>query len=683
MLAACVLPARAETAAADTVATELKEVVVKSERAWVEGDKIVFIPNKREKNLSNSPATLLKKMNLPTLYVENDEIKSRTGKTVDIFINGVRAEATDIATFWPKQAKRVEYMENPKDPRFQGSAAVVNFIMTEYEVGGVTRIDADQYMPNEGSYEVASKLVVRKMTYGLLFNGGYSRDHNTSYQGEDNYNGIYYGGDYYDNVKRGYEGHSWSRKDNISAGFSARYVNDKFKATHNVSLLWTRNPGSGSYDAENWSPSLFSSESAVSGGSGRSISPQFMGQYDYITSKWSFTGWWNYVYAHDDRKSMYRNGELDPVLNSTDDDNHTAGIGLFPSYRINDKFSLYLDFGSWMSWFTTRYIGSANTDVDQRRSNTKVDFIFYWQQSNNLSLTVRPGLRLRYWEVDKEQYSRVDPACELSLWWGINRKLNLSANLWYNSFYPTASHSGDVMVKQNELEWLQGNPALHNESRWNASLFLTWLPANWLNFNIASSYIRENDSFIDLYSLADPSLGGIVKTYSNGSPVDTYTLHGNISARFFDSNLSLSLSPQFTYTKAHGKYADELSWFRMRGSVSYDVGNCSFGIWYGGTEKWIDNCGMVRSWNSDSWDFMFSYGNGNLYLDFRLGDIFNTKSKSWKELRSDVFTSMLNNLTTGRSARITLTYTFGYGKQVDKRIDVVRPSETESGALGI
>ena len=143
ILAACALPMRAETAAADTVATELKEVVVKSERAWVEGDKIVFIPNKREKNLSNSPASLVQKMNIPTVMVDegSDVIKSTTGKTVVVFINGKRAQDTDLATFWPKQAKRVEYMVNPKDPCYEGNEFVINFVMSEYEVGGVTRIN--------------------------------------------------------------------------------------------------------------------------------------------------------------------------------------------------------------------------------------------------------------------------------------------------------------------------------------------------------------------------------------------------------------------------------------------------------------------------------------------------------------------------------------------------------------
>ena len=112
-----------------TVSHELKELVVKNKRAWVEDDKVIFVPNKKEKNLSNSPATLLEAMHLPMLKVTNKTISTLGGEAVALFINGAPMSETDLATFWPSRILRVEYIPNPNDPQYAGAKHVINFIL--------------------------------------------------------------------------------------------------------------------------------------------------------------------------------------------------------------------------------------------------------------------------------------------------------------------------------------------------------------------------------------------------------------------------------------------------------------------------------------------------------------------------------------------------------------------------
>lgn len=687
ILAACVLPARAETAVADTVVTELKEVVVKSERAWVEGDKIVFIPNKREKNLSNSPASLVQKMNIPMVLVDegSDVIKSTTGKAVVVFINGKRAQDTDLATFWPKQAKRVEYMVNPKDPCYEGNEFVINFVMSEYEVGGVTRLNANQWLPNYGNYEAASKLVYRKMTYGFLFNGSHTRDHRTSSWGEDNYNGVYYSGERYDNIKREFDGHSWSRKDKISTSFNARYDSEKFSTTHTLSFYWSQNPGSGTVDADSWMPSLFAPAFAASETSGRSASPQMSGEYTYrFSPKWNFYGWWQYAYSDNDVNSKYQNGELEPIVNGSDSTSNSITVGLFPSYQINDKMTLRLHVLSGLGWLSTQYAGTADDKVSQRHSTTKASVSLYWSPKDNLTIAARLGVSANYWKVSgNSTYSRVEPTCDVSVDWGVSRRLYVSANLYYFVRTPGASQLDDLMIRQSDLVWLQGNPRMHISSTWNPMLSVTWLPVNWFRANVVGSYQREENPMIFQYSAATADKGGIIKKYVNGSSNDTYHLDVNLSASLFGNRLTLRLYPQYTYAKYYGQYAGDLSWLRMRGSVGYDLNShCSFSVAYEGAEKYLDDGGMERSWFADAWSASFTYGNGNIFFRASVQDIFNSRKNSWTELRSDVFSSMHHSLSTGRCLRLMLTYTFGYGKKVNKGIDIQRPNEVQSGALG-
>lgn len=95
---------------------------------------------KRQKNIAQDATSLLERMYIPLLVypgASGGPIKGRDGGAISIFINGVQANDIDLRTFWPKQCIRVEYFENPSDPRFSGHRNVVNFIMPVYEWGGI------------------------------------------------------------------------------------------------------------------------------------------------------------------------------------------------------------------------------------------------------------------------------------------------------------------------------------------------------------------------------------------------------------------------------------------------------------------------------------------------------------------------------------------------------------------
>ena len=335
-----------------------------------------------------------------------------------------------------------------------------------------------------------------------------------------------------------------------------------------------------------------------------------------------------------------------------------------------------------MNWFSTQYEGSADRKVDQWRGMTSATLRFAWIPSKKFWIDLQPGLNATYWKVGGMDYSKVEPKGELNLFFRISRQLYVTARVSYFSLAPSASQSGDVMVQQNELMWMQGNPSLHNEISWWQSVDVVWMPADWFNASLSSKYSRNNNVLVNRYAVADAEYGGVVNTYMNGGSEDRYSLFGFMNANFFDNALHVYLQPEFHYAKSYGEYADNISRFRLRGGVNYDIGNCNFSVSYNGPEKYINKLGMERGWHSDQWNFSFTYGNGDLYLSMGVSDIFNRSYKSWAELRGDVYSSVQHDYTIGRCLNVSLSYTFGYGKKVEKGIDIDSPQEIESGALG-
>lgn len=215
----------------------LQEVVVESEHSWIEGNKAIFIPTKKEKNLSKDPTTLVESMHIPTVIVAGGQVQSYNGKPVTFFINGVKADEIDMTAFLTKDVKRVEYIENPSDPTYETVPVAINLVVTQYEVGGITKLDLNQILPNRGMYRAASKLVYKSMTYGMLLNGGYSRNHDSYSRGEDTYSDITYNGTKYDEISRKYDSHTVGRNDFMSASLNARWTGKIGRMTHTAGLM--------------------------------------------------------------------------------------------------------------------------------------------------------------------------------------------------------------------------------------------------------------------------------------------------------------------------------------------------------------------------------------------------------------------------------------------------------------
>lgn len=663
---------------------ELREVVVETKRSWVEGNKAVFIPTKSEKNLSTDPTSFIESMHLPVVRVIDGKIKSLSGDDVAIYINGVKADRTDLATFWPKKAMRVEYLVNPSDPAYGGARAVVNFVMQQYSFGGVTKVDAHQKFPNNGSYDVSSKLVYKRMTYGLQLKGEYLRDHLQTSSGEESFRNIYYENEFYDEISRLYKSNTWTRSNGLSATFDSRYINGTTQISHTLSLTHTRNPGSGSSYRESWSPTLFDSESSAYSDDGSSISPSLVGNYRLkLSQKAGLIVGWGYAWSRNRRNSYYQMENLDPIVNDVDEDVHQGAISVYPYFTLSDKITLGISIASNLSHFSDTYAGSANIRQNQLRSTSSSMINFIWKPIRGLQFALQPGIDINYWKVgDLDNTLRVEPSARIRATWTLSRSLFIDAALAFNRKSPSASALSSVTIRENELTWLAGNPALRNYSRWAPDISLSWFPCNWFDLSFMGAFSRTNNELITTFQQAPAEMGGVIRKNVNADPLDAVNADIIATGRFFDNKFNVSLQPTWSYYQSHGEYASRQGWFRMRADANYRIGNTRIGIWYGGPEKYIRQGGMVRAWNDDNYGLSFTYGNGDLYLNVSVSNIFESRRHSWTRIGSEFYSSSVNSFNTGRSVSLRLTYTFGYGKKVDRNISISGPARTESGIVG-
>lgn len=670
-----------QTLADDSIPTiELKEVEIIGERGWIDADGTMnFIPNRKEKRLSNSPGSLIKLMNLPILRASGDDIIHVSGESVDIYINGVKGNDIDMSTFWPMEVKSVQYMENPSDSRFAGSTYVVNFITHQYKAGGVSSTDVSQHCPNNGFYRTAAKLVYKNMTFGAMLHGAYIRDHNASTSGTTIYRDIYYDGVFHDEITRSEESRQISRTDIMNYSLNARYINKNFIATHSLSLGWISDPGSSSVSSDIWTDNIFGSIMSKSWTSSRSLTPQFSGNYHInISDKWHLPFSVAYIFTDNKASSGNRFGDTEEILNNTCEKINTIDLKVYPWLNISDRMYVQMNLISRWQWFSTQYEGSVETLQKQKRVSSTAGVTFGWRPVRSMGLTITPGLALTQWSIGDIHEHTLLPTLNARIGWSPSTKYSLSGSLMLGVKPPTACESNPVVVKNSELMWSSGNPYLKGRTDWDVYLFNTYLLGKGLSFGLGTGYTRIDREIVPEYEIMSPETGGLLLKNINAGATDAVRVILSANWTIPSSGLSFSVTPRWDFNRNRDRHNRSFSKLSIDGNASYTFRSFRIDVDYTGPYSTLDMAGMQESWSQEKYSIGVTYGNGNLLVGVKVENVFHSKTKGWSRFTSPLFNTEQTSFATGRCAVINLSYTFGFGKRVDHSIDISGPETVES-----
>lgn len=304
-----------------------------------------------------------------------------------------------------------------------------------------------------------------------------------------------------------------------------------------------------------------------------------------------------------------------------------------------------------------------------------------WLPRKNIGLVLLPGFNATIWNIGGIKEHTVNPSAEASLNWGISKRVSINGSLNYGLHAPEAAQSNPVMVQNNELEWTVGNPYLKSMNLWYAGISGSYITNDWLSMSLGANYRRINNDIYTLYTPAPAEYGGIIKQTANLDPSDWLRAYYSISASFFDRDLSISLRPEFTYERFHGPLGQSVCSFRLNGDIDYTIGDFNLNIWYDPSYTGLDYGGMEKSWANDKWNFGATYGNGNWHITMRVEDIFHKYHRGWTNFITPNYTSMVDTYRRGRTFKLGITYTFGYGKKVDRNIDINSLENAKSSVL--
>lgn len=677
------------TVATDTTqhkTTHLEEVVVQGETQWRDGDKFVFLPQKRQKNIAYDANTLLQRMNLPVLQYggPKDAPTGLDGKPIVIYINGIKATNIDLSTFWPKQCIRVEFYEDPQDPKFNGDRNVVNFIMPIYEWGGLTKLQGWETMPGStGNYNLSSKFSYKDMTYGLYVGGGYSRDHFGGRSATTEYRDLYYDNTHHDLITGTEESASVSRNDNVAGSFSARYRKGNTNINHQASLNWSRNPNSYSHGILAYTPDILKGNNMLSRSKTRALSPVISGQYEFRPREVNFAVNWKYSHNHNSSWSDYAAGADEPFFNSTRENVNSLSGFLFAGWAFhNKKGALTGRLVTNYDWYNTLYGGTYANDIKQRRGNTTLKANVQYIPFEKLRLSVSPQLALSYWQLESaEQTTKLSPGIEANIYYGWNKKHSTSLMVSYFRKDPGASEWNDAMVRQSELWWIKGNPGLGIYETYWIYLSHRFVQSRIFTLAVSGWWTRDINSTAFRYYAATPEQGGLVKEYINTAGSQSASFFIDPRVNLFNNNLSIWVQIQGNYFMNFGALGASTFNMHYSGGANYYFGNFSAGFYFNTRQKWIKDDNTYGSYPLQT-GLNLSYGNGNIQTSVMLNNFTDKYWTSTNRQNTHHYTYSEQTWSRGCSVSLSLTYTFDYGRKLKDRSTIGAESDSKTSVIG-
>lgn len=665
--------------------SDLQELVVVNDRSWIENGIYNIIPSKKEKQLSNSPGSLIDVLNIPLLKGEGDRITTMADEQVSIFINGEPANDIDLATFYTSDVKKVEYMQAPSDPRFRGAMNVVNFVMTEYVAGGVTRANARHTLPlTNGSYELASKLIYKRMTYGFSTSANsFQQNKNSREEYKTTYKDIYYNGEKYDEIISAQTAEKDGGRWNTNVAVNARYEADRLTATHTIGLRWDNTPGDIVKSSMIWSENLFNSNFSESFNKSNLLSPSVSGDYYWVISnKFWITGGWKYSFSHNKRFMQSQMGGTAKVENDIEERVNALPAVLNLSFKPDNKWTLFLSANPKTYWYSTHYQGSTDTHSRQFREDLNIYLTAYWQPSRNTLFSLAPGFLYSHYKIDGMVDNTFLPTCQFTGMWNPSRKLRMNGLIFFFNNPVSSSASNPVLYRKDELSWVMGDSGLKNGSEWNANFTLAYMPTDWLSITPNVGYRTRNNDVYTYEEAAPAEMGGVIYTQRNTGRFNELKANVRVNFSLFHHKLSVDLYQQYVLQKTEtGFYRSCHNWQSIP-SVSYIIGNFRLKAQYRGKRKILVNDageGILRQ--PDNLSFGVSYGWKDLYVYCGVNDILHKKYETSSFYYSDVIMSENRSWTTGRRFELNLTYTFGYGKRTETDIDISIPEAAPSSIL--
>ena len=684
-LALTPLFAMAQSTEPDSIKTQqLEEVVVEGRNQRLGAEVSTYFPTSKQRNASQTAADLLNRMAIPQIKISaNDDITDLAGKSVDVFIDFLPASKEDLQGMRMQDVKKVEYYDFPSDPRFQGKAHVVNFVMQKYEYGGYVKAHGWVNTSDAGQISLFSKLQYKRMTFDIAA-GYFCLNQNHT------------GGDVYETFRlpqpdgsvnvferNSIQTKGKSRKNQYWPTFKALYSSDKITILNVVGASFDHTPHNNSCGFIEYAPAIIERVDYSQNSSNRVNSVSYSGYWNFILNDKNtinFSPW--YAYSHTNTYSLYTEIGADDFYNAAKDNSHQFRSNLTYTHSFGKWGSLNVLFQTFITSNNTSYYGTANTSDNARTYRLGPSAQYSLSKGKVYGMVGFGYLWDRQKYLDYKDDSAA-PWIDLSLQYAPNDRHSFRGEFHHMKSIPSSSYRSAVIIQSNPLMSYTGNPNLVSYGSYDAGVNYSFIPNNTFSISAFASTWIVDDRYVYDYV---PTETGILRTIRQpGGGYSQWTYGAYASLRLFDNKLQLTA--QLTGKSVHNGEPYNLDKTNLNYAFQaiYYLGNWSFSGLYYSPQGYPNGC-MVGTWMKTKSYYRIAAGWSNSSWNLQL-QFANFARWNWRSDKSIMHSHYYDRIEQTYSinshalARLSVTYTFGFGKKIKHGDEASQQSGVNSGIL--
>ena len=530
--------------------TELGEVVVEGDAVIQKVDRQILLPNKEQLGASSDGMSLLQNLQIPRIVVNpaDNTVKTLANQDVQLRINGIEASNSEVMAINPKDVIRIEYHDQP-GVRFNGAAAVINYIVKHRDTGGNLMLNASNgvTMPGWGEYHLSGKVNFGKSSLSLL----------THYSPRDIY---------------------WTRTNAETYNFSTGTIENRevgeptrFKMNPvNVGLTynWTNgeknmlqislrdNMDFTPYAQSNRDTYLYQGTDSFAihdHESSKSISPSLDIYYEHNLPDdhhlyFDLVG--TYINSSNDRRfEQLPLGET--VADTTDVTSRVRGnkyslIGEAIYEKDWENIALTVGVRHNQQWMENTYLGSASATVNMTTAETYA-FAEVQQRVKQFSYAVGIGAMHTYIEQAGQKQSNWIARPQLTLCYDFGKGVFWKYKGYVSGYQPSLSAMSDVAQQIDKYQIRQGNPNLKPVMFVANEMQLSW-QSKYVNLNLWANYSYDHKPIMDeTFEQLIDGQSYAVRTYANHRGFHRLQVAPSVQVRLLQNKLIFTVAPFANY----------------------------------------------------------------------------------------------------------------------------------------
>ncbi len=682
------IAAMAQTESLDSIRTqELNEVVVEAQMQRTSPTSTTYTPTVKQKNASQNAIDLLRQMAIPQIQINpvSEAVTDNAGGEVAIFINYLEASKEEMEGLRTPDVKKVEYLEFPTDPRFRGAQRVVNIIVQEYAFGGYTKLTTNEnfLVGFSSRNNIFSKFSYKKMTYDLYVGANNWNNHHIG----NNVKGIYSlkdadGKDYQLTRTETLDG-SHYKQNQYPVTFRATYASEKVQIRNTVGFIHLGVPVYEQRGSLTYQPGSEQNYAFNRSNPNRSNSLAYQGSFFFsLPNQFSIDISPRFNYMHSNDYLTYSTSTTPEIVRNARENAYNYRVDAYLQKRIGQKHTAMLGVNGGDNINRLRYSGT-NSYYDRFHNAFAAGMLCYNFQAQKVSLYADAGFCWEQSDINGIKNSDKYPFLHVNFRYSQNSKNTLSAYFQFASSSPGINQKASDVLQDNEYMFVSGNPLLENSRHITLNLAYTWMPSNAFGLSAFNNFFEMIDRQIITYK---PHFDGnaLLRTYINDGNYIQNEIGLAANYKLFGGKLQLYVSPKQTFFKSTGVYNKSYAPFTVTAQATYYLNSFYFQAYYQspGKQMFTSSPQIYKDRNFHS--LTVGWANSDWNIRVMAANIFN---KGWNSANiiteSPLYTEYRGNIGTSSHPRIniTATYTFGYGKKVQRGNEVGEQSGASSAIM--